>query len=105
MPHSDFDPGRAAADPGGLRLREHPRELRHSPRSATRYFALTERNLFHYNSPQDLAEKMDWWLEHPQERKACSERYLGYAEQFAFDRCMDRMEQMIIEAGEKHREK
>ena len=76
-----------------------------SPRSATRYFALTERNLFHYNSPQDLAEKMDWWLEHPQERKACSERYLGYAEQFAFDRCMDRMEQMIIEAGEKHREK
>ena len=76
-----------------------------SPRSATRYFALTERNLFHYNDPRNLAEKLDWWLEHPQERKACSERYLGYAEQFDFTRCMDRMEEMIIEAGERHREK
>ena len=76
-----------------------------SPRSATRFFALSDRNLFHYNDPKALAEGMDWWLDHPEERKACSERYLGYSAQFDYDYCMDQMEQMIVEAGEKHREK
>ena len=47
---------------------------------------------------------MDWWLDHPEERRSCSESYLGYARQFDFDVCMDRMEQMIIDAGDKHRE-
>ena len=75
-----------------------------SPRSATRYFALSERNLFRYNDPRDLADRMDWWLEHPEERRACEDQYLGYAEQFDFEHCMDRMEQMILEAGEKHSE-
>ncbi|MBP5236016.1 MAG: glycosyltransferase [Clostridia bacterium] len=75
-----------------------------SPRSATRYFALTGRNLFHFNDPKDLAERMDWWLDHPEERRACSEKYLGYARQFDYDSCMDRMEQMIIDAGDMHRE-
>ena len=70
-----------------------------SPRSATRYFALTDRNLFRYNDPENLAEKMDWWLEHPQERQACSRQYLGYARQFDFDRCMDQMARMLEEAA------
>ncbi len=68
-----------------------------SPRSATRYFALTERNLFHFNDPSNLAEKMDWWLEHPEERRQCARDYLGYARQFDFQQCMDRMEQMLLE--------
>ena len=74
-----------------------------SPRSATRYFALTDKNLFHYNNSADLAEKMDWWLEHPQERQQCARDYLGYAHQFDFDTCMDAMEQMLKDAVEaKH---
>ena len=74
-----------------------------SPRSATRHFALTDHNLFHYNDPQDLADKMDWWLEHPEERLSCSKSYLGYAAQFNFTRCMDQMEKMILDASEaKH---
>ena len=72
-----------------------------SPRSATRYFALTEKNLFHYNDPANLAEKMDWWLEHPQERQQCSKDYLGYARQFDFDVCMRAMEQLLLEAAEE----
>ena len=74
-----------------------------SPRSATRYFALTERNLFRYNDPADLAEKMDWWLEHPEERERCSAEYLGFSSQFDFDRCMDAMEQMLLDAAEEKR--
>ena len=75
-----------------------------SPRSATRYFALTDRNLVHYNDPYDLAVRMDWWLEHPEERRLCAEDYLGYAKQFDFEFCMDRMEQMIRDAGEEQSE-
>lgn len=76
-----------------------------SPRSATRYFALSDRNLFHFGNARDLAERMDWWLDRPEEREACSKQYLGYASQFDFDSCMDKMEQMILDAGEKRREK
>ena len=75
-----------------------------SPRSATRYFALSSRNLFHYNDPADLARKMDWWLEHPKERAFCASSYLGYAVHFDFQSCMDQMEQMMIEAAEVQNE-
>ena len=69
-----------------------------SPRSATRFFALTDANLFHFNDPDDLAAKMDWWLEHPEEREKCSAEYLDYARRFDFDVCMDEMEQMLFDA-------
>ena len=66
---------------------------------------MTEQNLFHYNDPASLAEKMDWWLGHPEERAACSRRYLGYARQFDFQQCMDQMEQMLLDTWEaKHHE-
>lgn len=71
-----------------------------SPRSATRHFALGPENLFRCNDPEDLARKMDAWLENPEKRAACSRKYLGYAEEFAFDRCMDRMEGMLRDAAE-----
>lgn len=74
--------------------------IANSPRSATRYFALSARNLFRCNDPRDLSQKMDWWLEHPDERKECEKQYIGYAAQFDFETCMNRMEQMIIEAGQ-----
>lgn len=76
--------------------------IANSPRSATRNFALTEDNLFHYNDSDDLARKIDMWLENPEKREACSRDYLGYAREFAFDNCMDRMEAMLQDAaGEK----
>lgn len=71
-----------------------------SPRSATRHFALGPENLFRCNDPEDLARKMDAWLENPEKRAECSKKYLGYAEEFAFDRCMDRMEGMLRDAAE-----
>lgn len=74
-----------------------------SPRSATRYFALSDDNLFRYDDPTDLAQKMDWWLEHPEERERCSASYLGYAKQFDFQTCMDAMEKMMLNTVEKKR--
>ncbi len=74
-----------------------------SPRSATRYFALSEKNLFRHNDPKDLAEKLDWWLEHPEEVARCAREYQGYAGQFSFRSCMDRMEQMLLDTFEEKR--
>ena len=71
-----------------------------SRRSATRYFAIDGMNLFRCNDSADLASRIDWWIEHPKEKEQRSLLYRGYAEQFDFDRCMDRMEQMIIETAE-----
>ena len=72
--------------------------ISNSPRSATRNFALTEDNLFRCNNPRDLACKIDHWIENPEDRKKCEERYLGYAAQFSFESCMDKMEQMLFDA-------
>lgn len=68
-----------------------------SKRSATRFFALGEENLFKCNDHADLARKIDYWIEHPDKRTECSERYLGFSEKHAFDKCMDAMERMLVE--------
>ena len=74
--------------------------INNSPRSATRYFAHSEKNLFRFNDPADLAEKIDWWIEHPAERESCSRSYCGYSRQFDYSHCMDEMERMIEENAE-----
>ena len=71
-----------------------------SPRSATRFFALGEDNLFRHGDPSSLAEKIDFWIEHPEEKDACRVKYLGYAKRFDQDICMDEMEKMLRDAAE-----
>lgn len=71
-----------------------------SPRSATRYFALTENNLFACNDSVNLAQKIDYWLEHPEEKMAVSQAYLNYKNKFDHDACMDAMEKMILKNAE-----
>ncbi len=74
-----------------------------SPRSASRYFALTPDNLFRYDDPHDLARKIDMWLDEPEKRRECAKKYEGYARQFDFDACMDRMERLLVETEkQKH---
>ncbi len=68
-----------------------------SERSATRYFALDEMNLFRNGDSASLASRIDWWLDHPEEKKKRSEEYAGYAHEFNFDACMKKMEEMIKE--------
>lgn len=70
-----------------------------SPRSATRFFAMGERNLFRCNDPTSLAERIDWWIEHPAEKEECRKEYEGFAKQFDQDICMDMMERMLKEAA------
>lgn len=77
--------------------------IANSPRSATRYFALDERNLFHNKDAKDLAKRIDYWIEHPDERKELAERYKGFVEQHEYEHCMDCMEQMLSDAVKEHR--
>lgn len=78
--------------------------ISNSERSATKFFALDERNLFRCNDSDDLAKRIDYWLEHPKARESASRAYLGYTRQFDFDVCMDKMEQMILETHERKQE-
>lgn len=43
--------------------------------SATQQFALSEQSLFPVGDAKQLAERIDWWIEHPIERKEMSRRY------------------------------
>ena len=67
-----------------------------SKRSATSNFALGEMNLFKDNDPQDLANKIDYWIEHKEEKDKCSAAYLGFTNQFGQEECMRRMREMLL---------
>ncbi|HPS18626.1 MAG TPA: glycosyltransferase [Bacilli bacterium] len=71
--------------------------ISNSPRSATSKFSLRPESSFYHHSARDLAKKIDWWIEHPEERKKASVQYSKFAEQFEINLCMDRMEKMLID--------
>lgn len=74
--------------------------IANSPRSATKHFALDERNLFKNLDAKDLATKIDYWLSHPVERKERQQEYLNYTQKFEHNNCMDQMEQMLFDVME-----
>ncbi len=73
--------------------------LSDSKQAAIRYFALDPMNLFKHKNPKDLAKKIDYWIEHPKEKKANSKKYLGYSKRFDFDLAMDAMEEMFVDTA------
>ncbi len=73
--------------------------ISNSENSATKQFALTPENLFAHGDPASLAARIDYWIEHPQEKAALAERYVEYAQQYSIKACMDRMEQMLFDAA------
>ncbi|MBR3423398.1 MAG: glycosyltransferase [Clostridia bacterium] len=76
-----------------------------SERSATRHFAIDELNLFKNKDSASLASRIEYWIEHPEEKKERSRLYCGYAEEFNFENCMDKMEKMIKETAEAKKER
>ncbi len=79
--------------------------INNSPKSATRTFALDEKCLFKLNDANDLAKKIDYWYEHPEEKEALAKKYISYCHQFDFDDCMDKMVAMVEEVAAKKKEK
>ena len=69
-----------------------------SPKSATPQFALDGRSLFKANDPKDLARKIDYWIEHPEERYEAAKRYAELGETFRLANSVQAAEEMFEEA-------
>ena len=76
-----------------------------SRKSATRKFAIDDRCLYKSRSTRDLAEHIDYWVEHPEERKELSNKYQEFIKQFDFEKCMDNMEKMLVEVKANYEKK
>ncbi len=75
-----------------------------SKKSAARYFALRPECLFSAGNSANLAQKIDYMIEHPEFRETLRTEYAEYAKQFALEKCIDEMEKMFTDAVEgKHR--
>lgn len=77
--------------------------ISNSNRSATRFFALTDNNLFKRADPKDLAKKIDYWIEHPEEKAELGKEYMEYAKKFNIDSCIDAMVGMFNDAINEHK--
>ena len=66
-----------------------------SKKSATRYFALHGENSFKAGNANDLAFKIDYWIEHPKEKEKVSKEYINYSVKFDIDNCIDEMVNMF----------
>ncbi len=49
--------------------------ISNSPKSATVQFALDDRSLFEADNPDDLARKIDYWIENPEMKAIMSTKY------------------------------
>lgn len=66
-----------------------------SAESATPQFALDRRSLFKAGDPCDLAQAIDYWLDHPDERHAMEQRYATAAQRYSLARSVMFFEQML----------
>ena len=62
--------------------------------TATHQFALDERSLFTESDSRMLAEKIDWWIEHPGERNEMAAEYAKSAKKYNADDSTDKIIQM-----------
>ena len=78
--------------------------INNSPRSATKAFALDENNLFKLNNSKDLAKKIDFWFDNKPLIEDYKTRYKSIIKSFDQKECMEKMEDMLKKAIEKHKE-
>lgn len=72
-----------------------------SPRSATPQFALDDRSLFPAGDTKTLARKIDYWIEHPDERMIMEQRYADHAKNYTLESSILQAEEMFRQAIEE----
>lgn len=72
--------------------------IANSKKSATPQFALDERSLFEAGNPKSLAEKIDYWIENPEERQEMSSKYVENSEKYRITHSIAKTEEMFKEA-------
>jgi glycosyltransferase involved in cell wall biosynthesis len=66
--------------------------------AATSQFALDERSLFPEQDAKALAEKIDWWIEHPEERMRMGQEYADSARKYNIEDSISRIIDMYNKA-------
>lgn len=69
--------------------------ISNSSKSATPQFALDERSLFEAGNSDDLAKKIDKWLDNPQELNNMRKTYAESAEKYRIEKSMEKIEEMF----------
>lgn len=75
--------------------------IANSKKSATPQFALDERSLFEAGNSDDLAKKIDYWIEHESERIQMERLYAQKGKSYSVDGCVRRIEKMFEQAIEE----
>lgn len=62
--------------------------------SAASQFAIDERSVFKSKNVKELTQKVDYWIEHPEERAEMKQRYCKKAAEYSLDNSVDKLEQV-----------
>lgn len=73
-----------------------------SPHCATKNFALDPHCLFKVGDSKELAQRIDWFIEHPDEKAALRQRYIEESVLYDQTKCMKEMENMFQSVIEAH---
>lgn len=61
-------------------------------------FALDDRSIYPSGDAKALAEKIDWWIEHPEERLEAGQRYADFSRRFDIHKSISALIEMYKEA-------
>ena len=69
--------------------------------TATSQFALSPECTYPCKKSKALAERIDYWLDHNEERKAEAKKYVGLGKEYDIEKSIDALVQMFNDAVEK----
>lgn len=72
-----------------------------SPKSATSQFVLHKNSSFQHGNYRDLASKIDWWFEHPDELQSHREAIVEHAKKYTVENSMNSYVEMFEAAATK----
>lgn len=72
--------------------------IANSRNSATKQFALVKESLFEAGNSQDLANKIDYWIEHEDYRKKMEKEYSKHADNYRLKNSIIKIEEMFNDA-------
>ncbi|MDP2891781.1 MAG: glycosyltransferase [Bacillota bacterium] len=73
--------------------------------SATKQFALDERSLFRNKDYKDLTKKIEYWIEHPEEKAELSKKYLESVKQYSVKISVEKMERIYRDVIARQRQR
>jgi glycosyltransferase involved in cell wall biosynthesis len=79
-----------------------PLLLSDSPKSAAKQFALDHRSLFKSDDVQNLVNKIDYWIEHPDELRETGKSYLEKSGDYRIDNSYEKLVNLYLSLDENN---